>query len=167
MKRPRSGVSRTAPPAERPQPRFVCLCPVKQRSTGFGTKPAAARRAHTGQGQDRLPSCPHSVWSSIHLLSEPFGSVVFPIAARKPPEPGRTKAWWADCTTPCAGCGVALVTHSRASLPWGPHFGRIRPLRRERNHAPHDPRRDRDEPAKKSFGAAHSAAWMYHAGGRW
>jgi Phage integrase family len=31
------------------------------------TKPAAARCAHTGQGRDRLPSCPHPVWSSIQF----------------------------------------------------------------------------------------------------
>jgi hypothetical protein len=31
------------------------------------TKPAAARRAHMGQGRDRLPSCPHPVWSSIQF----------------------------------------------------------------------------------------------------
>jgi len=31
------------------------------------TKPAATRCAHTGQGRDRLPSCPHPVWSSIQF----------------------------------------------------------------------------------------------------
>src|SRR5262245_50660185 len=30
-----------------------------------GAIAAAAMRARTGQGRDRLPSCPHPVWSSI------------------------------------------------------------------------------------------------------
>ena len=33
------------------------------------TKPAAAMRARTGQGRDRLPSCPHPVWSSIQFAT--------------------------------------------------------------------------------------------------
>jgi hypothetical protein len=33
------------------------------------TKPAAAMRARTGQGPDRLPSCPHPVWSSIQFAT--------------------------------------------------------------------------------------------------
>ena len=33
------------------------------------TKPAAAMRARTAQGRDRLPSCPHPVWSSIQFAT--------------------------------------------------------------------------------------------------
>jgi hypothetical protein len=33
------------------------------------SKPAAAMRARTGQGRDRLPSCPHPVWSSIQFAT--------------------------------------------------------------------------------------------------
>src|SRR6266481_5887261 len=33
------------------------------------TKPAAAMRARTGQGWDRLPSCRHPVWSSIQFAT--------------------------------------------------------------------------------------------------
>src|SRR6266478_9298115 len=33
------------------------------------TKLAAAMRARTGQGRDRLPSCPHPVWSSIQFAT--------------------------------------------------------------------------------------------------
>ena len=34
---------------------------------GGSTKPAAAMRARTGQGRDRLPNRPHPVWSSIQF----------------------------------------------------------------------------------------------------
>ena len=34
-----------------------------------GTKPAAVMRARTGQGRDRLSSCPHPVWSSIQFAA--------------------------------------------------------------------------------------------------
>lgn len=36
---------------------------------GPRTKPAAAMRARTEQGRDRLPSCPHPVWSSIQFAT--------------------------------------------------------------------------------------------------
>ena len=32
-------------------------------------KPAATMRARTGQGRDRLPSCPHPLWSSLRFAS--------------------------------------------------------------------------------------------------
>jgi hypothetical protein len=41
----------------------ACAAPVRI------TKPAAARRAHTGQGLDRLPNCPHPVWSSTQFAT--------------------------------------------------------------------------------------------------
>src|SRR5215469_16389702 len=60
----------------RPADQFIDLIGVwpDQNATLVGgavgsTKLAAAMRAHTGQGRDRLPSCPHPVWSSIQFAT--------------------------------------------------------------------------------------------------